>query len=67
MEQSNITNFVKRELIKKRNWQIDSIILNGTDGREYTYSVPSKDLYVMLPDEDMVNETIKEIKEVLSN
>ncbi len=65
IDQSTIFSFVKRELLKKRNWQIESNILTGTDGREYTYSVSNKTLYVMLPDEQALNQTKEKIKEVL--
>lgn len=65
IDQSTIFSFIKRELIKRRNWQIESVILNGTDGREYTYSVPSQTLYVMMPDENMVNSTKEDIRKVL--
>ncbi len=66
LEQSNITNFVKWQLLKRKKWEFDSIILNGTDGREYTYSVSSQTLYVMLPDEEMVNNAKTKIKEIIS-
>ena len=66
MEQSNIFNFVKRELIKRRNWQIETNILTGTDGREYTYSISNQTVYVMLPDEESVNNAQNKIKEILS-
>ncbi len=66
INESSIFNFVKRELLKRRNWQIETNILEGSDGREYTYSVSSQTLYVMIPNEDSVNNAKAKIKEVLN-
>ena len=66
IDQSQIFSFVKRELIKKRNWSFESNILTGTDDRRYTYSVSSQTLYVMIPSEESINNAQSKIKEVLN-
>ena len=55
--------FVKKEIQSPRNWQIESQILTGNDGYEYTYSYKNNKLYVMIPDEESVNNAINKIKE----
>ncbi len=64
--EKNISKIVKNQLNKKTKWQIESYNLEGTDGRELTYSYPSKSLYVMIPDEDSVKEAQNKIKEFLN-
>ena len=64
---SEMLGFVKKEIQSPRNWQIESNILTGEDAYEYTYSYKSSKLYVMLPDEDKVNEAIDKIDNVLNN
>ncbi len=61
--QSVMLGFVKKEIQRPRNWQIESQILTGTDGYEYTYSYKNNKLYVMIPDEEVVENAINKIKE----
>ncbi len=63
--EKNIAKIVKNQLNKKTKWQVESYNLQGTDGRELTYSYPSKSLYVMIPDEDSVKEAREKIKDYL--
>ncbi len=63
---SEMLGFVKKEIQSPRDWQIESNILTGTDSYEYTYSYKSTKLYVMLPDEDIVNDAINKIDNVLN-
>ena len=61
--QSVMLGFVKKEIQSPRNWQIESQILTGNDGYEYTYSYKNNKLYVMIPDEESVNNAINKINE----
>ena len=63
--EKNIAKLVKHQLDKNTKWQIESYSLNGTDGRERTYSYPSKSLYVMIPDEESVKTAKDKINEYL--
>ncbi len=63
---SEMLGFVKKEIQSPRNWQIESNILTGEDAYDYTYSYKTSKLYVMLPDEDKVNEAIDKIDNVLN-
>ena len=64
--EKNIARLVKNQLNKNTKWKVESYNLEGTDGRELTYSYPSKSLYVMIPNEDSVKEAQDKIKEYLN-
>lgn len=57
----SIMNLIKLQLDKMPNWNIKTMALDGSDALEFTYTYPSQQLYVMIPNED----TIKEAKEAL--
>jgi LCP family protein required for cell wall assembly len=63
--EKNIAKIVKNQLDKNTKWQIESYSLEGTDGREKTYSYPSKSLYVMIPNEDSIKLAKEKINEYL--
>ena len=65
ISQSSMTAFIKKEISKPRNWQIDSYTLDGTSAYEYTYSYKQSKLYVMMPDKDMVNTAKEKINSIL--
>ena len=64
--EKNIAKIVKNQLNKKTKWKVESYNLEGIDGRELTYSYPSKSLYVMIPNEDSVKEARNKIREYLN-
>ena len=64
--EKNISKLVKNQLNKKTKWKVESYNLEGADGRELTYSYPSKSLYVMIPNEESVKEAQNKIKEFLN-
>lgn len=49
-----IQAFVKKQLDEMPTWQIKTINLGGTGANRNTYSMPSRLLYVLLPDEESV-------------
>ena len=61
--EKNISKIVKNQLDKKTNWKVESYNLKGSDSMDYTFSYPSKKLYVMNPDEKSVKEAQDKIKE----
>lgn len=63
----NISKLIKYQLDKNPSWQFESISLTGADSREFTYSYPSKKLYVMIPDEQSILDTKTKINSYLSN
>ena len=60
-----ITSFVKYQLSELRNWQVESISLDGTGAMEPTYSMGSQRLYVMIPDQSTIDYAKVKINEYL--
>ena len=56
--QGQITSLVKNQLKTGAEWTIQSVAASGTDGMDYTYSMPYETVYVMYPDEDVLNHII---------
>lgn len=62
----DITKMVKKELENIGGWTITSISLGGTSEYNYTYSYNGQKLYVLVPDQDSINETVDLIKSVIN-
>lgn len=56
-----IKEFVKLQLNELPSWKIKSISLDGYGDYDYTYSMPGRTLYVMVPNEDTINNAKKYI------
>lgn len=67
MSQNTMLGFIRKEVSKRRNWQIESNTLLGTDSYEYTYSYKNSELYVMKPNEDSVKDGINKINNILNS
>ncbi len=61
-----IYKLINLQLDRFPHWQIERIRVNGTDSEEYTYSVYTEPLYVMLPDMDTVSAASSRINAVLA-
>lgn len=48
---NEITAFIKQQTTNPKKWQVESISVDGTGSYQPTYSMGSRKLYVMLPDE----------------
>lgn len=64
MSESSLTTLIKNQLDSNAKWNISSYSLDGTNSREYTYSYKANTLYVMLPNNDTIENAKKLIKEV---
>ena len=62
-----ITNFARLELATLKKWSIESIQLDGTGSSQPTYSMGSRLLYVMIPNQDTVDEAKTKIAETLAD
>ena len=51
---NEILDMIKFQIFSRPNWHVESISLDGTGSMQPTYSIPSQDLYVMIPNEDTV-------------
>lgn len=65
MSQNEMISFIKKEMSKRRNWQIESNTLIGSDSYEYTYSYKNRKLYVMIPSDNSVNEAKNKINSII--
>ncbi|MBQ4583665.1 MAG: LCP family protein [Bacilli bacterium] len=63
----NISKIIKYQLDKNPSWQFETVSLTGTDSKEFTYSYPSKQLYVMIPDEQSIADVKLKINSYLEN
>ena len=61
VSKKNIQKFVKFQLANGYEWNIQSYNVSGSGQSNFTYSVPSKRAYVMVPNE----ETVAKAKEWL--
>lgn len=63
----NITKLVKDQIKNNYDWTIQKYALIGTDDYEYTYAYKSAKSYVMIPNDDSLNEAKTKIKEIMVN
>ena len=67
MDGDSLKKFIKKVLDENQKWEVEKKVLNGEGSLEYTYSYPKQKLYVMLSDEDDVNEAKEQIKNIINN
>ena len=60
-----ITGFAKTQMNTMKSWEIEQYSVNGSGSMQPTYSMGSQLLYVMIPDQNTVNEAISKIQETL--
>lgn len=66
MSMGKLTSLIKKQIDDNASWNISSVSLNGSDAQEYTYSYSAEKLYVMIPDENSVNEAKAQIKNIIN-
>lgn len=62
-----ITSFARLELATLKKWSIESIQLDGTGSSQPTYSMGSRLLYVMIPDQSTVDNAKTKIAETIAD
>ncbi len=67
MTYDEITSLIKSQLTNISHWEVESISLDGVGSMMPTYSMGSRNLYVMIPNEDTVKDAEIKIKEYLNN
>ena len=67
MSYDEITSLVKYQLDNFVNWEVESIVIEGEGKLLPTYSLGSKPLYVMIPNEESVSSALNKIDEYLEN
>lgn len=66
MPTDEIYNLVKFQLATNTSWTFDTYTVIGTGEMETTYSIPGAHSYVMVLDEEMIEEARNKIEEVLN-
>lgn len=61
----DIYTLVNQQLADMRGWNMETYAVTGTGSKQTTYSMPKMKAYVMLPDENSVEEAKEKIKAVL--
>ena len=59
MTMKQIRSLIKQQLSEHSDWQIYSMAADGTNGQEMCYSTGSQYLYVTIPNEETVAETLR--------
>jgi len=67
MPTKSMTSLAKMQLRDNAKWIITSNSLTGTGSYEYTYTYPYQELYVMIPDEEVVSSGQELISKVASD
>ena len=67
MDIQDIISFIQKQIDKGFEWQIQSNVLEGTDGSEYVYSMRGHKTYVMIPDEESIEKAKVLMKETFGN
>jgi len=60
-----ITGFAKMQMNTMKGWEVEEYSVNGAGSMQPTYSMGSQPLYVMIPDQNTVNEAISKIQDTL--
>lgn len=55
MTKDEITNIIKNQIDKMPSWTVESISLDGTNSYQYTYSYGGRQLFVIIPNEDTID------------
>lgn len=66
ISKESLTSFIKKQIQEEIVWDIENVRMDGTDSYEYTYSYKGNKLYVMIPDNESVNNTKAKLKKVLN-
>ena len=64
MSTDKMTDIIKKQIDEMKPWNVTSISLDGEGSSELTYSYPHQELYVMIPDEETIENAKNKIKEV---
>ena len=67
MDMSEVLNLVKYEMNDLKDYEIISIQVDGIGAMGKTYSYPYEDLWIMIPDENTINDAKDKITKILNN
>ena len=61
----NITSLIQFQLDDMRGWEFETANVTGSDASSETYSFPKQKLYVMIPNQESINEAKAKIEGIL--
>ena len=64
--ESLIKQYIKNQIENNTKWQIEKQVVTGSGSMDITYSMPGRNLYVMIPDMESVKKATKNIEKTLS-
>lgn len=64
MPESQITSLITRQLAENSQWETSMYTATGANAYRPTYSMPGRDLYVILPDPNSVQEAKQKIAQI---
>lgn len=67
MSKDKITGLIKMQLNKGGEWELNTYTVNGTGAVKKTYSSGERQLSVVLPDQETVDEAKEKIRNVMSS
>ena len=62
-----IKKYIKNQLDDNKTWKIEKQVVTGTGTMDITYSMPGRNLYVMIPNMESVNKATEKINEIKKN
>ena len=65
LSENNISSFIKKQIDQNKEFTIMNNSVLGTGSYEYTYSYPKQKLYVMVPNDESLENAKQEIKNIL--
>jgi LCP family protein required for cell wall assembly len=60
--ESLIKLYIKNQIENNTKWQIEKQVVTGTGSMDITYSMPGRNLYVMIPNIESIEQASKKIK-----
>jgi len=66
LSNDDIVSLVKMQIDDMSDWEIEKYSLIGDGDTAYTYSYPNDELYVMIPDDDSMDNAIYKLKLILN-
>ena len=63
--ESLIKLYIKNQIKNNTSWKIEKQVVTGYGSMDITYSIPGMNLYVMIPNENSVNEATRNIENLL--
>lgn len=67
MSDEQIRSLIKMQMQRRAQWDIRDVQMDGTDSvTKHCFSMPKRELYVMIPDQESVDHALKMIEEFMN-